>query len=91
MGLFKFMERYRNFNKVINELKLLEKYSVLDCLKHERAAVNNKGNVSAYERKKLQYSRGQKDAYTKAIKLITEYMKTGVIEGKDGIDIKIDA
>ena len=91
MRLFKFIERYKNFNKVINELKLLEKCSVLECLRHERATVNNKGNVSAYERKKLQYFKGEKDTYTKVIKIINEYMKTGEIEEKQGIDVHIDA
>jgi len=85
MQLFKFIERYRNFNKVVHQIELSESISTSAYLRHERAAVNNKSTVSSYEKRKSEYYKGEKEAYANTLKIIKEYMKTGEIEENNDI------
>ena len=51
MSIFTFIKRYRDFNKLMAELKNLEVSANIQRLKQDRVAANSKSTLSSYQRK----------------------------------------
>ena len=79
MSIFTFIKRYRDFNKLMAELKNLEVSANIQRLKQDRVAANSKSTLSSYERKKAEYAKGKAEAYENVVKLFINFMKKGEI------------
>lgn len=87
MKIFKFLRVYKDFNKIIDELKRFETISKSKMIKHSNAAKNNSNTMAAYHRKKYEFYRGQNDISNKISVLIENFIKTRKItQIKDDID-----
>lgn len=79
MNIFQFIKRYKDFNKLMAELKTLEVKANIQKNKQELKAKNNTGTLSSYQRKKAEYARGKAEAYTDILNLFKIFMKNGEI------------
>lgn len=79
MRIFKFIKRYKDFNKVLVELNRLRRVANIEKAKCERSAANNKSTLSSYQKKKVEYERGKAEAYDNILKLISVFIEKGSI------------
>lgn len=79
MSIFKFIKRYREFSKLMAELKNLEVKANIQRNKQELEAKNNTGTLFSYQRKKAEYAKGKAEAYTNVVNLFKTFMKKGEI------------
>lgn len=75
MKFFKFIKKYREFNKIIDELEKLRRISNVEKTKYEISAANNKSTLASYNKKKAEYHKGKVEAYQNIIFLLNSFIE----------------